>query len=129
MSDIQGLEQGIKDAEELIGRRQMALKLSDNRDFRKLILEDFCVTEAARLVQLSADPALDASQRQDALSMAQATGHLKRYLSMMIQMGYTAERELPQMQAALDELRNIELHGDDNDGQDDELVEDRRYGH
>jgi len=112
MSDIQDLEQGIKDAEELIGRRQMALKLSENREFRKLILEDFVVTEAARLVQLSADPALNVQQRADALSMAQATGHLKRYLSMMIQMGYQAERELPQMQNALDELRSVEMSDD-----------------
>jgi hypothetical protein len=129
MSDIQGLEQGIKDAEELIGRRQMALKLSDNRDFRKLILEDFCVTEAARLVHLSADPILPEKERADALAMAQASGHLRRYLSMMIQMGYTAERELPQMQAALDELRGIELSGDSRDDGDDELEENRRYGH
>jgi len=123
MSDIQDLEQGIKDAEELIGRRKMALKLSDNHDFRKLILEDYMVTEAARLVQLSADPALDAMQRADALAMAQATGHLKRYLSMMVQMGYAAERELPEIQAALDETRSIEL----NDDEDRE--EGRNYGH
>jgi len=121
MSDIQDLEQGIKDAEELIGRRQMALRLSENRDFRKLILEDFIITEAARLVQLSADPALNEQQRADALSMAQATGHLKRYLSMMVQMGYTAERELPQMQSALDEMRGVELNDDE--------PEERRYGH
>jgi hypothetical protein len=124
MSDIQALEQGIKDAEELIGRRQMALKLSENREFRKLILEDYMVTEAARLVQLSADPVLAANERADALAMAQATGHLKRYLSMMIQMGYTAERELPQLQAALDETRNIELNDDDEDD-----PRERSYGH
>jgi hypothetical protein len=124
MSDIQDLEQGIKDAETLIGRRQMALKLSDNHEFRKLILEDFCGTEAARLVQLSADPILSDRERADALAMAQASGHLRRYLSMMIQMGYTAERELPQLQSALDETRSVELHGDDDD-----VEEVRGYGH
>ena len=132
MSDIQDLEQGIKDAEELIARRQMALKLSDNREFRKLILEDYCVTEAARLVQLSADPALDHRQRDDALAMAQATGHLKRYLSMMVQMGYTAERELPQLHAQLDETRNIEMTDDDDDdgfGDKSGKQWDTRHGH
>jgi len=124
MSDIQDLEQGIKDAETLIARRQMALKLSENREFRKLILEDFIVTEAARLVQMSADPALNQQQRDDALSMAQATGHLKRYLSMMVQMGYQAERELPQMQVALDELRSVETNDDDEGKQWD-----TRHGH
>jgi hypothetical protein len=123
MSDTQDLEQGIKDAETLIARRQMALKLSDNHDFRKLILEDYCVTEAARLVQLSADPVLKPNEREDALNMAQATGHLKRYLSMMVQMGYTAERELPQLQRALDETRSMELNDDD------EPEEGRAYGH
>jgi len=126
MSDIQDLEQGIKDAEELVARREMALRLSENRDFRKLILEDFMVTEAARLVQLSADPALDASQRADSLSMAQATGHLKRYLSMMIQMGYAAQRELPEMQATLDEMRGIEISDDEPV---DNLRKERSYGH
>jgi hypothetical protein len=115
MSDIQDLEQGIKDAEELIGRRQMALKLSEIREFRRLILEDYMVTECARLVQLSADPALNVQQRADSLAMAQATGHLKRYLSMMVQMGAVAERELPQMQAALDETRSMEMNDDDVD--------------
>lgn len=109
LSDIQDLEQGIKDAEILINRRRMALKLSENLEFRKLILEDFCVTEAARLVQLSGDPILGDKERADSLAMAQASGHLKRYLSMMIQMGYHAERELPQLHAQLDEMRSVEM--------------------
>jgi len=109
LADIQALEQGIKDAEILIGRRQMALRLSENREFRKLILEDYCVTEAARLVQLSADTIMPHNERADALAMAQATGHLKRYLSMMVQMGAHSERELPQLQAQLDEMRSVEM--------------------
>jgi hypothetical protein len=108
MSDIQDLEQGIKDAEELLGHRKMALKLSENREFRKLFTEEYFVNEAARLVQLSADPSLKPEQRADALAMAQATGHAKRYLSMCVQMGAVAERELPAMHEALAELRAVE---------------------
>jgi hypothetical protein len=108
MSDIQDLEQGIKDAEHLIERRKMAIKLYDSREFRVLFVEGYFTEEAARLVQLSADPAMDPGQRGDALSMAQATGHTKRYLSMMVQMGAVAERELPEMRAALEELRAAE---------------------
>lgn len=108
MSDIQDLEQGIKDAEELLERRTMALKLSANREFRKLFTDGYFLEEAARLVQLSADPALSLEQRADALAMAQATGHMKRYLSMCVQMGAVAERELPDMHDALAELRAVE---------------------
>lgn len=111
MSDIQDLEQEIKEAEELIARRKSALKLSENREFRKLFHEEYFHTEAARLVQLSADPALTLEQRADALAMAQATGHTKRYLSMAVQMGAVAERQLPDMVATLDELRSVEANG------------------
>jgi len=99
------LEQDIEGAEELVVRRNMALKLAANPEFRKLFNEEYFVTEAARLVQLSADPSLDLNQRADALNMAQATGHAKRYLSMIIQMGAHAERDLPEARATLDEMR------------------------
>jgi len=112
MSDLQDLQQGIKDAEELIGRRNTAIRLSTNPDFKELFLDGYFQEEAARLVQLSSDPALDPMQRADALSMAQATGHAKRYLSMMVQMGAHAERELPAMNEALVELMS-EADGDE----------------
>jgi hypothetical protein len=105
MSEVAQLEQQMKNAKEIVARRDLALKLAGNREFRKLILEDFCVTEAARLVQMSSDPALSAEQRADALSMAQATGHLKRYLSMMVQMGNTAARDLISLEESLTEAR------------------------
>jgi hypothetical protein len=106
--EVKGLEQQLADTKELMGRRDLAIKLSSNRDFRKLILEDFCVTEAARLVAQSADPVLDPLQRADALNMAQAAGHLKRYLSMMIRMGNTAESQIRDLEDALAEARGEE---------------------
>jgi len=109
MSELQDLEQGIKDAEDLVSRRNMAIKLAGNHEFKTLFLDHYFTTEAARLVQLSADPILDSNKRADALAMAQATGHMKRYLSMMVQMGAVADRELPDMHAALDELRSVEM--------------------
>jgi len=108
MSDLQALEQQLKDAKELVARRDLALRLGQNHDFRKLILEDFIVTEAARLVGQSGDPALDPLQRQDALAMAQAAGHLKRYLSMMVTMGNTAENSIQEIEAMLTEIRTQE---------------------
>ena len=105
MSDIQALENEIEQAETLVARRNMALKLSENHEFRKIFTEYYFTEEAARLVQLSGDPNLDKQQREDALAMAQATGHTKRYLSVIVQMGAHYERELPAMRATLEELR------------------------
>jgi hypothetical protein len=118
MSDaVRGLETQLENAKILIERRDLALKLSNNRDFKKLILEDFCVTESARLVHQSGDPALSLEQRADALNMAQAAGHLRRYLSMMIRMGDNAESSLKDLEETLAEAR---AEGDAEDQTDDE---------
>jgi hypothetical protein len=105
MSEVHQLEQQLKDAKHLIERRDMALRLAENRDFRTLILDGFCKEEAARWVQLSTDPALNAEQRADSLQMAQASGPLRRYLSVQVTMANVAERELPELEEAIDAAR------------------------
>lgn len=111
MSSVSELEQQHSDAKELIARRRMAQRLADNRDFKKLILEGFCRDDAARFVQLSEDPALPAENRADALAIAKASGHLKRFLSMQIQMGAVAERQMPELEEAIVEARAAEDAG------------------
>lgn len=108
VNETAGLEEQLRNAKEIVARRDLAIKLSGNHTFRKLILEDYFVTEAARLVALSADPALDTTQRADALNMAQAAGHLKRWLSMQVQMGNVAAREVLEVEEALNEIRGAE---------------------
>lgn len=112
MSEVQQLEQQLKDAKYLIERRDMALRLAENRDFRTLILDGFCKEEAARWVQLSTDPALNAEQRADSLQMAQASGPLKRYLSVQVTMANVAERELPDLEEAIDAARADEAQAE-----------------
>lgn len=106
VSVVDQLEQQKSDAKILIDRRQIALRLASNPDFRKLIMEGFCRDDAARYAQESGDPSLPADSRADALLMAQASGHLKRFLSVTIQMGAYHERTMPELDAALDEARN-----------------------
>ena len=55
---VNDLEQQLANAKMLVERRDRALRLSSNPDFRAIILDEFCTTEAARYVQASADPAL-----------------------------------------------------------------------
>ncbi len=94
----------------LVELRDIADKLCRNRDFKKLILEEYMVNEAARLVQVSGDPNLTKDQKEDALAMAQATGHLKRYLQVVTQMGNHAESQIPNIDDEIAELRSM---GDD----------------
>lgn len=85
--------------------KELIERLIANPDFRKAIIEGFCKTEAARYVQESCDPALSAEARADALEMAKASGHLKRWLLVQIQMGETADRNIVDCEENLAELR------------------------
>lgn len=105
MSEVLQLEQHLTEAMKLVAVRDMALKLSENRDFKKLILEEFCVQECARYARESADPALPEHSRADALAIAQAAGHLKRWLSIQIQIGNTAASQIGDIESALEEVR------------------------
>ena len=104
-TEVLALEKQLKDAKFLIARRDAALKLHSNREFKQLIIDDFCGTECARFAQMSADPALGPVERADALAMAQASGHLKRYLSVITQMGNVSEGSIVSIEEALDEVR------------------------
>jgi hypothetical protein len=103
---IAGLEQQLSSAKALVKRRDAALKLYENRDFKALIVDGFMCDEAARYVQASGDPALGESERADALAMAQASGHLKRFLSVVVVMGNTAARDVKGLEEAIDEERS-----------------------
>lgn len=105
MPTIAQLEEQQKNLKQPVLLRDLAVRLSKNRDFQKLILEEFCVNEAARYVQNSSNPALDAAGRADSLAIAQASGHLRRWLSVVCQMGDRAEVEIEQIGEAIEELR------------------------
>lgn len=105
MSEVIALENQLEGIKELTERRERALRLSNNADFKKLILDEFCIQECARYAQASADPALKENERADALALAQAAGHLRRFLSVTVQMGNQAESQLQELEEALSQAR------------------------
>lgn len=115
MSEVKQIEQSIEDLKTQIALKDQVLKLERNRDFRSIILEGFCVKEAATYVQLSADPNLSKNEREDALALAQASGHIKRYLQVLKTMGYSAENQLPRYEQELIEARVEEDMGSEED--------------
>lgn len=117
---VAALEQQKSNAKELIERRNLALKLSRNPDFKKLILKEWMVEEAARMVQVSGDPSLTPVDQANAMAMAQATGHLKRWLSVQCRMGDQAEAQMEELDEALAEARAEEAEVDAEDGDEDE---------
>jgi len=101
MSDVKALEEQLANAKLLSSKRQKLEKLLANPEFKELIIKDFSTDECARYAQASADPMLDATQRADALGIAQAAGHLKRWIAVILQQGYVAERDMDEVEDAL----------------------------
>lgn len=108
MSALNGLLEQRKQAEESIVRRERALRLANNPDFRQLILQEFCVEECARYAQTSGDPALTERQQADALAISQAAGHLRRWLQVVSQLGAQAETQMASLDDAITEERQNE---------------------
>ena len=106
MSEVLNLQKQRDDAKEMIEQAETALRLFNNPDFKKLILNEFCINECARYAQSSADPALNESQRADCLAIAQAAGHLRRFLSVKIQMGNQADRQMFDLDQAILEAQS-----------------------
>lgn len=115
MSNVEALEHQKKQFNDLILRRGMAQRLYANRDFKKLIMDFFCTEECARYVHTSADPSIGKDSRADALALAQAAGHLRRFLSVVVQMGNAAEHQMEALGEALDEARAEELGENSSD--------------
>lgn len=102
---IEELELHRKKLKDSVAYAEDVRKLMGNSLFRKVILEDFCIQSAARYVQESCDPLLTAEQRADALALAQAGGHLKRWLDITLRMADTSESSILDVDAELEKLR------------------------
>lgn len=119
---VQGLENQLQEAQELIKLRDRAKRLVNNRDFKEIIENQFCLIECARLAQASADPNLSAQDRELALSMAQAAGHLRRFLQAIFRKAAQAEKDLEELRANIEAARYEEEMGEsmntDNESED-----------
>lgn len=113
MSEVQRLQKQIEGNKQAIELAAAYERLSKNRDFKKLVLEQFMVQECARYVQVSCDPNLDAGSRADALGLAQAAGHLKRYFAVVCKIGEHAASEVVELEAAIVEAEQEEEGGDE----------------
>ena len=112
---VEALERQLAGQKELIEHQKMLHRLLNNRDFKKLILDEFCTKECARYAQLSADPDLTETQRADSIATAQAAGHLRRWIQVKNLMGNSAESSLPALEAELEEARFEEMQPDQDE--------------
>ena len=104
------LEEQIKAEKELVELHDCVHRLQSNRDFRRLINDEFLLKEPARLAMMAGDPIMDPQQRADAAEMSRAAGHLKRFLSATHTRGKHAASNIKDIEAQLDEVRAEEAN-------------------
>lgn len=104
-NEIREVEMSIEAAKEMVARGEMARKLADNPDFKKIVLDGYFVDEAARLTHLFSDPMMDEAQRKMIERDLIGIGAFKRYLKNAVQFGEIAAREISDAEIELDELR------------------------
>lgn len=80
-------------------------RLLQNKDFKAIFGQEFFVIEAARYAQLSADPSIPTENQRDALNIAQATGHVKRWLAIKELMLRNQIGDIESLESDLDALR------------------------
>jgi len=107
--DLRNLEIGIEQAKKAVAKMDSINKLTNNKDFKDIILEGYFEKEASRLVLLRADPAMQTEQDQNNINNAiTAIGHLRLYLMSVLQTGRAAANAIHE-----DELTREEILAED----------------
>jgi len=103
---IEMVELSLEMATKAVATRDAILRLSKNRDFKKIIMDGFLYDDAARLAHLSSDAIISDEVRASVMRDLNGCGALKRYLFTQTTKGNQAEDAISVDRDTLDELRN-----------------------
>lgn len=101
MSDIKDLKAARVDRLNDKDLRDAYLRLSANKDFKKLILVEFLQNEPVRALEMSTEPGANEGQRADAISYGKSAGHLKRFFHKIDVIGNRAEADIAEIDMML----------------------------
>jgi hypothetical protein len=108
MQDIETIELSLAHAKAMVSSKEAVLKLTSNREFKKVVLDGYFKEEASRLVLLSADPSVEKHRGEIMLSI-QGISSFNNYLQRIVRMGEIAEQEVRDFEESLDEARNTQV--------------------
>ena len=110
MNQVQRIEQNIRQAKEIVEFDKALQRLTENRDFQKVIQEGYFKAEAIRLVHLKADPSMQTPERQaSVIAQMDAIGGLVSYLRTVSAAASMAMKAVESDEATLEEIAAEEL--------------------
>lgn len=80
-------------------------RLAKNKDFKELVLQDYCINESARLVHASIAPNFSAEDQKKFLVMAQACGGILLWMTAQETLLNTQANQISELEAMLEEMR------------------------
>jgi hypothetical protein len=104
--DLETIELSIEDAKAQIAMKDALEKLTRNRDFKKLILDEYFEKNAIRLVMLKSSPVAQGSAEvhDGVLREMDAIGSLRQYFAGVMRNGTIAEKSLRDYEETREEL-------------------------
>jgi hypothetical protein len=93
----------LEEAKENIAMRDALLRLTENKDFKKVIDTGFFEKEAARLVWLKSDPATY-DKEESILKQIDAVGGLRQYFRKILNLGNLAEKAIIESEHTIDDI-------------------------
>ena len=112
-SIVEKLEREKNAHTETLALRDSLLRLYKNKDFKNVIEHHFMEKACARYARMSGLSTLNADARADALSKAQAAGHLQEWMHSIEMLAVQAEQSLQKIQAEEADIRAEALRGEE----------------
>lgn len=104
-TELNQLEQNIKQAQKVVDLGDSLERLQNNRDFKKIIIEGYFEKEAIRLVHLRSDPNMQSAESQKSINLQiDSIGTLAQYLQTISIQAQMAGRGMVADEQTRDEL-------------------------
>lgn len=113
--NIQNLNRQLDGAKAAVKKLASMERLFKNKDFKELILQEYCMNEAARLVHASIDPQFSPDDQKKFLVMAQACGGILLWAAAQETLLNTQANDLQNIEQALEDLRQEDQDADEGD--------------
>ena len=102
---IEAIERSIQESKGFVALGDSLERLTNNKDFKKIVIEGYFEKEAVRLVHLKADPNMQSAESQKSIIMQMdAIGALKQYLGLILTQAGMAAKQIESDEAYRDEL-------------------------
>lgn len=107
---LREIELDIQEAKKLVDLGTALDRLSNNRDFKKVIVEGFFKDEAIRLVHLKSDPNFQTPEKQQSILLQMdAIGSLEQYFRTVLNTARLAEKAIEAGEQAREEIYEEEI--------------------